>query len=537
VGQDHCAIASLAGRDSLAPTHVEKRKIVQQEFSKEEEEGLKIPEKNNNGIGIAEGDCLNQDTINPTNITEIERLLGTQSAISSQDLEEKRRCLELIQQIKNITNMCQDSHQTDSETEGEDKRIISEQMETELLDLEDDFELNLLFENNNDALLNDSMEIETGTEFTFAKPIVKVATKENSFQNNKTITVTETAESLGDANSTPYIDSAASCLSGRSTPSAESSKSTQAMPESALEPGELSTSPLSRKQELLRVAPEKALTCDKTLMVSLVGGQEIPYKRRTRTPEVAAIRKVWVTPETMLQVKRAIRQEMDGHTCTICNWKGTHKRARVHVKQHYIRYACPCGLMKVSRDVIYDHQISKQKSAEPGHGSRAGEIFEIDQQSFPEFAAQREWPGATTFPDLPPTTTGIEQHNRQAKSARCNAAKGKMPARQSRPTSPAHRVAPIRTPSPPPTTTDLSQKIRSRQQPTTRRFTIERDRRAAEMVSEAARLDQVALDLYRQSRRQPHQSDEYLNLRRQARETEQEAAHYRRCARDMRDHL
>jgi hypothetical protein len=161
-------------------------------------------------------------------------------------------------------------------------------------------------------------------------------------------------------------------------------------------------------------------------------------------------------------------------------------------------------------------------------------IDEIDSYSYPDYAARPGWAGPTTFPDLPPTTTGEDQRNRQAKSARRNQEKGKAPVTRASRFEP--RVALVRLPTPSTSTTpDLSTKLKNRHTPT-QRFAAERDRRAAELIQEANRLTDVALELYQRSRRYATDAPEYATLRDQARETEEEATHYRQCAQRMRDH-
>jgi hypothetical protein len=262
-------------------------------------------------------------------------------------------------------------------------------------------------------------------------------------------------------------------------------------------------------------------------MVSVVDSKETLFERKHKplTPQT------WVTANTMLKVKRAIQKDGDKYTCRICQWTGSHRRTRIHTKQHFVRYACACGLLRVSRDAIYDHQISKWRNGEQGHGQRVGDIDEVDEYSFTEFSDRVEWTGVRAFPELPPTTTGATQRNRQSKSTRSNSAKGKAPARV--PPLPELKVSLVRS-----HLTlgkkDLAEKLTNRHQPI-QQFAAERRRRAEEMEQEADRLDDLAAELYRRSRRLPPQSEEYTATRREARVTEEEATHYRISAQRMRD--
>ena len=90
----------------------------------------------------------------------------------------------------------------------------------------------------------------------------------------------------------------------------------------------------------------------------------------------------WVTPETESKVKDLMEGEDIIHQrCTDCGFKGTKKCVKIHCMQHYCKYMCQCLLFKTSRDVIYDHQVSKGRTEE--HGGADRRIYCVDRASYP----------------------------------------------------------------------------------------------------------------------------------------------------------
>jgi hypothetical protein len=492
------------------------------------------------------------------------------SAISTPATAEEASVPLLLQQLQTLLTMTKEAEQFSKNKEDEERSPTAENMrEEDLLDLNEelDYDLESLLDNDTPLVAESMMEIDTveatGMQIeriekesaVFIKPIVRVASKEDFLKNISVVKVEKINLSVGteEPGETVYYNSVLPGHSGTIDTSSTSSAllttnvpATQACTESALGPAESPKTPLTSSQALpvatISSGKELARHCDTS--VSFVGEKapdtdlESPKtSRRLQTSYQIPKKKTWVTADTMLQVKRAVVAKGDEFVCTICQWTGTYKRARIHTKQHFVRYACACGILRVSRDAVYDHQISKRREA--GHGDVPGEITEVDELSFPDFVARPEWNGQLTYPQLPPTTTGATQrqkkatpYNRSAKSSRQNSSKGKAPATNVPATTPL-RVAPVRTPSPTRKPADLSTKLTNRKSPT-RMYRADRDRRAAELVNEATRLDSMALDLYRRSRRHAPQSEEHMSLRQQARSAEREAEHYRRTAAYMR---
>ena len=102
---------------------------------------------------------------------------------------------------------------------------------------------------------------------------------------------------------------------------------------------------------------------------------------------------------------------------------------------------CPCGYNRVSRDVVYDHQSSHQYDKNPGHGPRAGYIYQVDRPSYYNWATKvMGWVEPPPFPDPHPTLRG-EQSKSLSHTGRNNQGSPKRRPRQEnrRTSSPAVR--------------------------------------------------------------------------------------------------
>ena len=107
----------------------------------------------------------------------------------------------------------------------------------------------------------------------------------------------------------------------------------------------------------------------------------------------------WTTPETDQAVKDLMEEpDVTRQRCSECGFRGTKKRVHIHCTQHFCRHFCECGLMKASRDAIYDHQVSKY--GEKGHGGPTRQIYCVDRLSYPAFCSAMGWE------DPPPQSSG-----------------------------------------------------------------------------------------------------------------------------------
>ena len=77
---------------------------------------------------------------------------------------------------------------------------------------------------------------------------------------------------------------------------------------------------------------------------------------------------------------------------------------RIHCTQHFCRHFCECGLIKASRDAIYDHQVAKY--GENGHGGPIRQIYCVDRLSYPAFCSAMGWEDPPEFGEPRPTRKG-----------------------------------------------------------------------------------------------------------------------------------
>jgi hypothetical protein len=249
---------------------------------------------------------------------------------------------------------------------------------------------------------------------------------------------------------------------------------------------------------------------------------------RHRTSDTA-----WVTAETVEQIKKALGSDTRGYFCNICEWRGSRKRTRVHIKQHFTVYLCPCGLAKVSRDSIYDHQMSKTKLREGGHGSNPGNIFEVDNESYVTFRSHHPTIGPQEFPRLPPTHSGRTQGRKKGRNYQ---REGRVRAQAM--DSHSSRWSPIRNPSPAITpvlrirpvslsTADTAQRQTNRLQ---RELTSRREGHAARCLQEARCCEQEATAAIQASLRHPETSPTYRQYQQKARRYTEEAKRYKDAA-------
>ena len=113
----------------------------------------------------------------------------------------------------------------------------------------------------------------------------------------------------------------------------------------------------------------------------------------------------WVTPETEEKVQNLIEgDDITQQWCAECGFKGTRKRVRIHCMQHHCKYVCECMLIKVSRDAIYDHQVSKGRAEE--HGGAERRIYCVDQASYPALCSAMAWEDPPPFGEARPNRRG-----------------------------------------------------------------------------------------------------------------------------------
>ena len=150
-------------------------------------------------------------------------------------------------------------------------------------------------------------------------------------------------------------------------------------------------------KEITRIRTQQMGLCS-VQMVRLAEEDERPTKEKPGQLS-------WVTVET----ERAIRKMIAGpdvtrQWCSECGFQGTRKRVRIHCAQHFCKHFCECTFMKVSRDAVYDHQISKHGSND--HGGLSRRIYCVDGPSYPDFCAAMGWEDPPVFGEPCPTRRG-----------------------------------------------------------------------------------------------------------------------------------
>ena len=114
----------------------------------------------------------------------------------------------------------------------------------------------------------------------------------------------------------------------------------------------------------------------------------------------------WLTEETRHKVAEGIVGQYRD-TCKYCKLTAPTRRLRIHVRQHFIRYYCPCGFNRVSRDSVGDHQ--RKNSRGSLHGGTIGKTYEVDKASYPALCRAMEWEEPEPFQDCTPNLQPREQ--------------------------------------------------------------------------------------------------------------------------------
>ena len=107
--------------------------------------------------------------------------------------------------------------------------------------------------------------------------------------------------------------------------------------------------------------------------------------------------------DTVEQVQKAVGSGPPEEivSCTICNYTGKRRRARIHVRQHYVRYYCVCKFQHISRDWVAN-QCKRRCRANNNM------IFQVDQASFGDFIKHMGWSPSMSFPECVPTYKPIQ---------------------------------------------------------------------------------------------------------------------------------
>ena len=105
----------------------------------------------------------------------------------------------------------------------------------------------------------------------------------------------------------------------------------------------------------------------------------------------------WTTLMTSEALQRnTIKTGAETGKCGLCDFKGSLKRTRIHVKQHYVRYFCSCLYTSSSRETVRQHRTNHAKKG--NHHS----LYSVDSDSFRDFCKATGWTNPPTFTPCQP---------------------------------------------------------------------------------------------------------------------------------------
>jgi hypothetical protein len=77
------------------------------------------------------------------------------------------------------------------------------------------------------------------------------------------------------------------------------------------------------------------------------------------------------------------------------------EKVRLHVKQHFVRWYCPCRMSSASRDTLTAHQRTRHLT--PEHGGTQRTIYGVDAAGYQQFCKDTQWRHPPHFPGCHPT--------------------------------------------------------------------------------------------------------------------------------------
>jgi hypothetical protein len=149
---------------------------------------------------------------------------------------------------------------------------------------------------------------------------------------------------------------------------------------------------------------------------------KVPVEKPTSQPAAASNPKSsskrsstrqWVSSKTKKAMDLAVETSLKNNKCIDCGFVGEAKRIRIHTKQHYVVYWCQCGYFSCSRDQVKNHQRRLQKDdGAIEHGGKAGDIYEVDRDTFKEWSREVNLTKVRKFPSCKPRE-GIDDSDKE----------------------------------------------------------------------------------------------------------------------------
>ena len=173
-------------------------------------------------------------------------------------------------------------------------------------------------------------------------------------------------------------------------------------------------------------ATEKAPSPD-TLEAPLQPRVVYPRGARKGTPLMR-----WVSTASEELITQTLGPNRDA--CELCEYRAPRRdKAVAHARQHFTRCFCSCQFFSSSRDSVYRHQ---RRHPQEGHGGSRQMVYEVDEQSYTNFASYMGWSQPPAFLPCQAVMNERSQRQRVRTAARplspLNRARSRSPVRINR---------------------------------------------------------------------------------------------------------
>ena len=102
-----------------------------------------------------------------------------------------------------------------------------------------------------------------------------------------------------------------------------------------------------------------------------------------------------VAKSTQFQVSQA----KDGRSCRLCSFEADGQELNIHVRQHFTRWFCPCGISSATKAQIRNHIYGQRRLGNPRHVDVVA-CLEVDSSNFEKLQAEEKLPSTTVFGSL-----------------------------------------------------------------------------------------------------------------------------------------
>ena len=109
--------------------------------------------------------------------------------------------------------------------------------------------------------------------------------------------------------------------------------------------------------------------------------------------------KVKVTSCVAKSTQFQVSQAKDGRSCRLCSFEADGQELNIHVRQHFTRWFCPCGISSATKAQIRDHIYGQRRLGNPRHVDVVA-CLEVDSSNFEKLQAEEKLPSTTVFGSL-----------------------------------------------------------------------------------------------------------------------------------------